>query len=169
MSARGCSRPDLAGPGAPQRGSVSVVDDQRAAVPESVYPGVRLGLPDAGPGSVAGWGRRVAALSVDWLASTLVAIAFTGLGGWLDGGAVSESVPLLMFLLEVTLFTAVAGGSFGQLALRVVVVRLDGGPVTVLHALVRTFLICLVVPPLVFNGDRRGLHDLAVNTITLRR
>jgi hypothetical protein len=30
-------------------------------------------------------------------------------------------------------------------------------------------LICLVVPPLVFNRDNRGLHDLAVKTVSLRR
>ena len=74
-----------------------------------------------------------------------------------------------MFLLEVTLFTAVAGASFGQLAVRMLVVRLDGRPVTVLHALVRTLLICLVIPPVVFNRDNRGLHDLAVGTVTVVR
>ena len=38
-----------------------------------------------------------------------------------------------------------------------------------LQALVRTALICLAVPPLIFNRDQRGLHDLAVGTITLVR
>jgi hypothetical protein len=33
---------------------------------------------------------------------------------------------------------------------------------------VRTFLIVLVIPPLVFNRDGRGLHDLAVDSIALR-
>jgi len=133
------------------------------------YAGQRIGLPPTGSGSVAGWGRRLLALVVDWAASTLVAIAFTGVGGWLSGTASSESLPLLVFLVEATLLTALLGGSFGQLVCRVVVVRLDGRPVTVLHSLVRTFLICLVIPPLVFNRDQRGLHDLATNTVTLRR
>ena len=61
------------------------------------------------------------------------------------------------------------GGSFGQLVMRVVVVRLDSKPVNLLQALGRTALICLVVPPLVFNRDNRGLHDLAFGTVTLRR
>lgn len=152
-------------------GSVLVVSAPRSPAPaaDSSYPGERLGLPPAGSGSVAGWGRRVAALFLDWGASTLVAITFTGLGGWLDGTVLSESLPLLVFLLEATLFTALLGGSFGQLLVRVVVVRLDATPVTVLHAFVRTLLILLVVPPLVFNRDQRGLHDLAVQTVTLRR
>ena len=136
------------------------------------YPGERLGLPRTGPGSVAGWGRRIAALVVDWIASTLVSVlvfgyqwfgATAGEQGWVG------ATPLLVFLLEASFLTAVAGGSFGQLALRVGVVHLDGRPVNLLEALVRTFLILLVIPPLVFNRDQRGLHDLAVKTVTLRR
>ena len=30
------------------------------------YPGQRLGLPESGPGSIAGFGRRIAALLIDW-------------------------------------------------------------------------------------------------------
>lgn len=136
------------------------------------YPGERLGLPPEGAGSVAGWGRRFAALMVDWIASTLVAVlvfgyqwfgATAGEQGWVG------TTPLLVFLLEASFLTALLGGSFGQLALRVVVVKLDGGPVNLLQALLRTFLILLVIPPLVFDRDRRGLHDLAVKTVTLRR
>ena len=148
------------------------MSDQPRTAAESAgpsYPGERLGLPESGPGAVAGWGRRILALVVDWGASTLVAIAFTGVGGWIDGGALSESLPILVFLLEASLLTALAGGSFGQLACRVAVARLDGRPVTLLQAVLRTFLICLVIPPLVFNRDARGLHDLAVGTVTLRR
>ena len=144
-------------------------DTGPATSADPAYPGERLGLPEHGPGSVASWGRRIAALAIDWVASTLVAISFTGVGGWLEGTLVSESLPLLVFLAETTLLTALLGGSFGQLVVRVVVVRLDGRPIGVLQAFVRTLLICLVVPPLVFNRDQRGLHDLAVKTVTVRR
>jgi uncharacterized RDD family membrane protein YckC len=61
------------------------------------------------------------------------------------------------------------GGSFGQLALRVWIARVDGRPVTILDAMIRTFLICLVIPPVVFNPDRRGIHDLVVKTVALQR
>jgi hypothetical protein len=30
-------------------------------------------------------------------------------------------------------------------------------------------MICLVVPPLIYDRDRRGLHDLASNTVAVRR
>lgn len=132
------------------------------------YPGERLGLPEEGPGSVAGWGRRIAALSVDWLASMLTAAAFIGTDVW-TGGGLAQWATMGVFLLEATFLTALLGGSFGQLLLRVVVVRVDGKPVNVLQAFLRTLLICLVIPPLVFNRDKRGLHDLAVKTVTLRR
>jgi uncharacterized RDD family membrane protein YckC len=136
------------------------------------YPGERLGLPPEGSGSVSSWGRRFAALALDWVASTLAAVAIFGYEtfgatageqGWLS------LTPHLVFLLEATVLTALLGGSFGQLLLRVVVVRLDGRPVGILHAFLRTLLILLVIPPLVYNPDRRGLHDLAVKTVTLRR
>ena len=139
-----------------------------AAAAGSSYPGERLGLPDRGPGAVAGWGRRLLALLLDWVASMLVLAAFIGTEVWTGRGGVQWG-PMAIFLLEATLLTPLLGGSIGQLLCRVAVVRVDGRPVTVLHAFVRTFLICLVIPPLVFNRDQRGLHDLAVKTITLRR
>ena len=53
--------------------------------------------------------------------------------------------------------------------MRIAVVRLDRKPVNLLVALLRTVLICLVVPPVIYNRDRRGLHDLAAGTVTVRR
>jgi uncharacterized RDD family membrane protein YckC len=121
---------------------------------------------------VAGWGRRFAALALDWIASGLTAGLLFGYQ-WFGATASEQGMvglsPLLVFLLEATFLTALLGGSFGQLALRVAVVRLDGKPVNILQAFLRTLLICLVVPPLVFNRDQRGLHDLAVRTVTVRR
>jgi uncharacterized RDD family membrane protein YckC len=133
----------------------------------TAYPGARLGLPEDGARSVATWIRRFGALAVDWGASMLVASAVFGDAVWGQGW--EAWMPMAVFLVEVTVLTALMGGSFGQLLLRVVVVRLDGKPVNLLQALGRTLLICLVVPPLVFNRDNRGLHDLAFGTIALRR
>jgi uncharacterized RDD family membrane protein YckC len=133
----------------------------------TTYPGQRLGLPEHGPGSVASWPVRFLALLVDWLASMLVASVIVGESMW------SSDAPkwpvMTVFLAELTLFTALAQGSFGQVLLRIAVVRLDRKPVNVLQGLLRSLLICLVVPPLVFNRDSRGLHDLAVGTIVVRR
>jgi uncharacterized RDD family membrane protein YckC len=130
------------------------------------YPGQRLGLPETGPGSVASWGRRVGALLLDWFASSFVAYVIVNATG---SSLVQEWVTLLVFFVEVTLFTALVGGSFGQLAFRVGIVRLDGRPLTIIDAMIRTLLICLVIPPVVFNPDRRGIHDLVVKSVALQR
>ena len=135
--------------------------------PDQAYPGQRLGIPADGPGSVASWGRRILALAVDWIACLLVAGLIFGGGVWGQGW--EAWTPMLVFLVETTLLTTLLGGSFGQLVLRIGVARLDGRPVNLLQALGRTALICLVVPPLVFNRDNRGLHDLAFGTVALQR
>jgi uncharacterized RDD family membrane protein YckC len=132
------------------------------------YAGERLGLPADGPGSVASWRRRVLALALDWVASMLVAAVLAG-PAVLSSRGWEAWMPLLVFWLEASVLTALAGGSFGQLALRVAVVRLDRRPVSLLVAVLRTLLICVVVPPVIYNRDRRGLHDLVCGTITLRR
>jgi uncharacterized RDD family membrane protein YckC len=134
----------------------------------STYAGERLGLPPEGRGSVASWGRRIVALFIDWFASLLVASAIAG-SEVMTGHGWQTWLPLLVFWLQVSLFTALLGGSFGQLAMRVVVVQLNGRPVSLLVALIRTLMICLVVPPVIYNRDRRGLHDLAARTVTVRR
>jgi uncharacterized RDD family membrane protein YckC len=133
----------------------------------TTYPGARLGLPEDGPRSAASWARRILALLIDWFASIGVAAAILGAKVW--GQDWEAWAPMAVFLVEAAVLTALMGGSFGQLAVRLAVVRLDGKPLNLLQALGRTALICLVVPPLVFNRDNRGLHDLAFRTVTLRR
>jgi uncharacterized RDD family membrane protein YckC len=47
-------------------------------------------------------------------------------------------------------------------------VRVDGGGrLEPLRSLARAILVALVIPPLVFKPDRRGLHDLAAGTATV--
>ena len=134
---------------------------------QPAYPGERLGLPADGPRSVASWGRRIVALFLDWIPSLLVANLIAGLAGLSKDQA--AFVPLGVFLLETAFFVAITGASFGQLAMQLRVARLDGGAVPLLQSLLRSLLVCLVVPPLVFNRDQRGLHDLAAGTIVIRR
>jgi uncharacterized RDD family membrane protein YckC len=109
---------------------------------------------------LASWARRVAAILVDGVASALVALAVLGPERYSN----SSFGPLVVFFLETALGTAIAGGSFGQLVTRVRVLRTDGGPVSLLRALLRSLLICLVIPPLVFRADGRGLHDMATDS-----
>lgn len=121
----------------------------------------------------ASWLHRIGALCLDWAASTLVVILLIGGSGW-SADPLAGFYTMGVFLMEATVLTALAGGSFGKLATGLRVVRTDGRgavlgrPVDLLRALLRQVLVCLAVPPLVFRPDGRGLHDMSVGTMTVR-
>ncbi len=100
----------------------------------------------------ASWLRRIVALIIDWAASTLVTMGILGPGDYVEDPN-SGWVVLGVFALEVTVLTTLAGGSFGQIVTRVRVLTTEGRPLSLLLALARTILICLVVPPLVFRPE----------------
>ena len=142
-------------------------DGQSAS--EEDWPGHRLGLPRDGSGAVAGWGRRIVALFIDWVLSALVVSVVTGRSFWSPPEDASRWYPLLVFAIEVSVLTLTLGGSAGQLVLRVQVRRLDGRRLDLWRSVVRTLLICLVIPPVVYNRDQRGLHDMVTDSIAVRR
>jgi len=72
-----------------------------------------------------------------------------------------------VFGLEVFLLTGLTGFTIGKRVLRLRVIRLDGKPVGLWRALVRTVLMMLVVPMLIMDRDLRGLHDKASGTVVV--
>ncbi len=122
------------------------------------YPGKRFGLPEDGPGSVAGVGRRLVALILDWVACMVISLAIFRVQVW----------TLAFFAAETWLLTALTGFTLGKRLLGIRVARLDGRPVGLLYGLIRTVLLLLVVPALVFDKDLRALHDKAARTVVLR-
>ena len=135
---------------------------------DEAYPGQRLGLPREGRGSLASWRARVAALIIDWAASMAVAVGFFG-SAVLTGGGWRAWMILTVFFVESTLLSWLAGDSFGQQLSRIAVVRLDAQPLGLPRALLRAFLVCVVLPALIISTDRRGLHDLAAGTVVIKR
>lgn len=134
---------------------------------EAGRPGERFGLPAQGNGSIAGFGRRLAALTVDWLLGYLIAALLTGPDP-LGDPAFSWNVLGVWFLLTAVP-VAVFGASAGMTALGVRVASIDAAAVVgVPRALLRTALVALVVPPLVRDADGRGWHDRATRTIVVR-
>jgi uncharacterized RDD family membrane protein YckC len=133
-------------------GGVSVEDPPR-------WWGERLGLPESGPGSVAGFARRFGAIAIDWLPCSLLAQQFTRNPGL--------SALVLFALLTVVSVTAF-GRTPGHAAMGLRVAMLDGSRAGFGPAVIRTVLICLAVPPLLTNSDGRGLHDRAAGTVVLR-
>lgn len=120
------------------------------------------------PFETASWARRVLALLVDYAACWGVMLLIYG-SDWFGNGSLPSVYLNLLFIGESALLMALSGGSFGQLATRLRVVRIDGSgrPLSLLTALFRQFLICLVIPPLVFRPDGRGLHDIICGSATV--
>jgi hypothetical protein len=141
-----------------RRWAGSWLSGTRARGEENTYPGQHFGLPEDGPRSVAGVGRRLGALSIDWLLCMIISLALFGTQIW----------TIVVFGAEVYVLTALTGFTVGKRLLGLRVVRLDGKPVGLWWALVRTLLVLAVVPPLVFDSDLRGLHDKAANTLVIR-
>jgi len=132
------------------------------------HPGASLGLPPSGPGSLASWRARVAAMIGDWAASMIVAIALFGFDVMTGSGWESFMI-LAVYFVEASLLTALAGGSFGQLIARIGIVRVDGGPLGWWRPVVRTALKCLVIPAMVVGAERRALTDLLLGTVVVNR
>ncbi len=131
---------------------------------EQAFRGQRLGLPETGRGSLASFGRRLAALFLDWFGSMAV-VALLAHGRLTYGTPPFSLAVLGVFGLEVLVLTWTSGASFGQRLLGLQVVAVDGrGRVPFGRVLVRTVLLCLAVPPLVWDRDLRGLHDRAALT-----
>ncbi|WP_345363847.1 RDD family protein [Actinoallomurus liliacearum] len=144
----------------------SWIEGARAAGVDLGRPGERMGLPREGTGAVAGYGRRLGALVIDWLIALAIAAA---LAGALHVGPQTRSLlTLLVFGVMAWLLTGLVGTTLGKRLCGLRVVRLDGRPVGPFWALVRTVLLVLVVPALIWDRDYRGLHDRAANTVVVR-
>ncbi len=134
----------------------------------STYPGERLGFPETGPGSIARFGRRIAALCVDWLISLGVAALVTNLG--LFGAMPLQTAQLIVWFVLGVASVRLFGFTPGQLVLGLKVVAVDNRVhVGVGRALARSLLITLVIPALFTDSDLRGLHDLATKTAVVKR
>ena len=114
----------------------------------------------------AWFGRRVVAFLVDWFASVLVALlAFPQFPYGSNGSMLAT---LAVFIVEIMVLTWLTGASFGQRLVRLRVVSIDGGRVPLWRVLVRTLLICLVIPAVVYDDDGRGVHDRLAHTRVVR-
>lgn len=99
------------------------------------------------------------ALLIDWLLCYLIASALFDSNQWAILGT---------FAIEQMVLVATLGYSIGHRILGIQVQKLDGGPAGPLAAVVRTLLLCLLIPAVVFDADQRGLHDRAMGTILVR-
>jgi hypothetical protein len=136
----------------------------------------RLGLPVRGSGSLAGLGPRLVALAVDWLLCLAISTAF------LDGAPMAT---LGVFALENVVLVGTVGFTVGHRLLGMRVRELaaasgatgggadadmrSAGAPGIVKAAVRTVLLCLVIPAVVWDAEGRSLHDRAAGTVLVRR
>jgi uncharacterized RDD family membrane protein YckC len=138
------------------------------------YPGRQLGLPESGSGSLAGLGRRLVALMVDWL----IAVGLAGLavpfglaqtvpysisGDWVN---IASVIWLVLGIVAVRLFQFTPG----QFALGLRVASVDERQLVGLgRAAARGVLIAVVIPALFVDTDGRGIQDRVTGTAIVRR
>ena len=122
------------------------------------YPGERLGLSREGSGSIGRVGRRIGALFLDYGAAYLI----SGFFGW-DPLAI-----LAIFAAIQVVFIPTLQGSPGHRIFGLRLVRLDGAWAGLWRPIVRTLLLIVVVPAVIWDADQRGLHDKAAGTVLLR-
>ncbi|CAB4916841.1 unannotated protein [freshwater metagenome] len=112
-------------------------------------------------------GRRLAAITLDWLACYAIVAAFSGGIGQM----VPSRSPIILgvFFAEVSILTALTGASLGQRIFGIRVIRFaDGGAVAPLQALVRTVFLVLVVTAVTYDENRRGIHERISKTALIR-
>lgn len=130
------------------------------------YRGEQLGLPEEGVGSVAGIGRRFAAIFIDWICCAVVAALL--FPQYPYGSSGSGWLTLAVFFVVKSIFTVLGGGSFGQRLCGIRVISLTKPFINPGWAMLRTALLCLAVPALIWDRDSRGLHERATNTVTVK-
>jgi uncharacterized RDD family membrane protein YckC len=130
------------------------------------YPGQRLGLPERGPGSIARFGRRLVAVFVDWTLCQLLAYLLFRVE--LGRGGPTSFIPLGIFAVENILLVSTLGFTVGHRLLGLAVFSMNGRRASVLQVLIRTVLLCVAIPALIWDRDARGLHDKAAATLIVR-
>lgn len=135
----------------------------------STYPGQRLKLPETGPQSVARVGRRIAAIFIDWVIAIVVTMLATGASyALVSSTALGQVTTLGIFVVMQMLGIWAIGGSLGHRAVGLHVVGISGGKLEFWRPVVRSILVGLVIPALVWDSDQRGFHDKIAGTILLR-
>lgn len=125
------------------------------------WPGKRLGLPASGPRSIGRLGRRLAALAIDWLvASGVTALIF---------GVEAQLQTVGIFAILQIIFISTLSGSLGHLIVGLRLVPLEPRWIGIIKPIVRTLLLSIVIPAVIWDTDQRGLHDKIAGTVLVRK
>ncbi|MET7361604.1 RDD family protein [Streptomyces sp. NPDC005562] len=128
------------------------------------YRGQQLGLPEEGPGAIARPGRRIGALAVDWGLCMVIAYGLFARGDQQAMGNWALGIFFVVSLLTV----GTVGCTPGKALFRLRVIAEGGGRLALGWVLVRSVLLCLVIPALIWDRDGRGLHDRLSRAVQIR-
>ncbi|WP_089004371.1 RDD family protein [Micromonospora rifamycinica] len=104
-------------------------------------------------------GRRFGALVIDWVLCLLVSNFFADpvRDGW---------APVAVLVVEYGFFLGLFAQTPGMWITRLRCLDWsDGGRIGIPRALLRGLLLALVVPPLIMDEQRRGLHDRLAGSV----
>ncbi len=133
------------------------------------YRGERLGLPEHGPGALSTTGQRLGAFVVDALAAALVAGLFVAILRRGSGAGAADRLPgswsLVPLALDYVVGVLVAGRTLGMYLFGLRLIRVDRtAPVNPGRAALRTILLFLLIPAVIWDRDGRGMHDRLTDT-----
>ena len=112
-------------------------------------------------------GRRLAAITLDWLACYAIVAALSGGLGHM--GPEKPPVISALFFGEVLVLSALTGASLGQKIFGLRIVRFaDGGAISPWAALVRAVFLILVVTAVTYDENGRGIHERLSRTVLIR-
>jgi uncharacterized RDD family membrane protein YckC len=105
---------------------------------------------------------RFGALLVDWILCLLLARIAGPLDQW-------AWLPSVLLILEYGVFVGFFGQTPGMRLARIRVISVhDSKPIGPLAAVLRGFLLALLVPALIIDEYRRGLHDRAAGSVVVK-
>ena len=129
-------------------------------VPPSKWPGERLGLPSTGKSSIARPIRRILGFAIDWAIAIGVSAAFFNY---------DPAANLLIFVALQIAFIPTIGASIGHRLVGLRLISIHGGWVGIWRPVVRSVLLGLAIPALVWDSDQRGFHDKIAGTALIRQ
>ncbi|TFD26053.1 RDD family protein [Cryobacterium lyxosi] len=129
-------------------------------LPPSKWPGERLGLPRVGPSSVGRPWRRLFGFAIDWAIAIGVSRIFFNY---------DPAANLIIFVVLQIVFIPTIGASVGHRLVGLRIISIHGGWVGLWRPVVRSVLLALAIPALVWDSDQRGFHDKVAGTVLIRR
>ena len=98
-------------------------------------------------------------MAIDWALAVVVSSLFFNYNGF---------ATTVIFVGMQIVFIPTLGGSIGHRLLGLRLVPLAGGWVGIWRPVVRSVLLGIVVPALVWDSDQRGFHDKIAGTVLIR-